>query len=293
MGAVIYRLRYPKGWFAGEDPGGEALLLNIPSGDDRPGSPGPGVVRLQITFTHAAVIGGLPGPNQKPVAAGRPGTRQILVDAGQGITVWNVRLYGLNESSTTMNLTGYLAGSKAEIDEGIRLLDAILATLELYAWPDPTPTLTIPDHTIADDWQVYEGRLAAHDADYQVRFRFPRGWWAYPYENRFVDVTNYFVDPFNGQGGPSQPGRIKLSVSVNSCAEVGGCPERPQPLANGVWRGDRTITTSPEGDTFWTVRIYHEQVQFTLFAILGGSEQDAARGVQTLNMILRTLEIFH
>jgi hypothetical protein len=291
QGSVIYRMRYPLGWYAQEGQGGAAVIQNIPPGSRDLEEVSAGTIRLNLSFTLAEQAGSLPPPNQRVLAAGKPGTRQILVDAGQGVTVWNVRLYGLNESSTTFNLTGRLSGSSAQIAAGIRLLDAMLQTLQLYAWPDPLPAPIPPDYSPAEGWPMYGGRLSAGDTSHQLYFRMPRGWWAYPYGSRFIDVTNYVVDPLAAVPELPEPGTIKLSFSAASCEAVGGCPARAPLLGNGRWRGVREVLKSPEGYTTWSVLLYYQQTQITLFAILVGSDDVVERGILTLNMLLRTLEI--
>ena len=297
---LMYRLRYPIGWHAlrGED--GSAVLQNYPpgQGDDLLG----GRIRLEIGAAFSAEPGGFAAPNQKTLAAGRPGTRQVLVDSTRELTIWNVRLYGLGESSAVFQLTGYLSGSTAQTVEGARLLDEILATLQLYAWPEPEPAPVVPDYSLSDSWQQYAGRISDGDDSYELRFRVPPGWWPYPDGDRWVDVINFFgaansSSTANGVGAssagapPLAPGAVRLSISAEPCADTGGCPFRPGWLSNNM-PGSREISRSDNGDTLWLVHLYQGETRFTLSAILSGSEEQVQGGILALNMLLRTVQVF-
>lgn len=287
QGPLIYRLRYPAGWFALGGEGGAAVLQNFPPGEGETISYGR--IRVEISANYTAERGGFPAPNQKALAAGRPGTRQVLVDSARGVTVWNVRLYGLSESSAIFHLTGYVSGSP-DPSEGVRLLDEILGTLELYAWTDPDPTPVVLDHSTAESWEPYTGRLQAGAETYDLRLRFPRGWWVYQNGTRWFDLTNWVLPDDYVGAQPSVPGSIKLSISAEPCTGIGGCPRKPGWLNNDM-PGTREISQSPNRDTLWLVRIYRGQVRFTLSAILSGSEEQVQKGILALNMILSTIDI--
>lgn len=287
QGEVIYRLRYPAGWSAEPRPGGGLVIQNTQPGEID--FTQPGTVQLELRFTPA--LGGLPSPNMKVLAAGKPGTRQVLVDAARGVTVWNVRLYGLAEGSFILNLAGQLTGSRAEVEEGARLLEAVLQSLELYDRPDPLPPPAPPNYSPSDGWLRYAGRLRAQETSVRLAFRIPHGWWVYPRDEHFFDVANYVVVPSAAALTPGEEGAVKISFSAADCAALGNCPIDPPPLGSGRWRGVREILKSPEGYTLWTVRIYYEQTQINMVATLVGPDAVVEPNILMLNMILATLEI--
>ncbi len=288
-GPVLYRLRYPPGWHVYIQPGGSATLQNFPSAQASPDRLEPGMIRVEISATQAEKTGGLPAPNTRTLAAGRPGTRQILLDSSLGITIWNVRLYGIVDNSVAFNLVGWLNLGAQEKDEGIRLLDTMLGTLEIYSWTDSAPTPVPLDGSNSDTWSVYSGQLQTSAGKQTLSFRYPRNWWLDQDGSRRVDLTNYVIVGASGSE-PLPAGGVRLSINAATCTEAGGCPARPPYLFTGL-PGTREVAQVPGGETSWLVRIFQADTQIILYASMNGSPHQVAEQIQALDMILRTVQL--
>lgn len=247
------------------------------------------MIKLEIGASFSPVTGGFPPPNTRPLVFGLPGTRRVLVDSTSKITIWNVRLFGISSDSVTLNLTGSLRGSAEEINGGVKILDAVLSKLEVYAQPSPFPSPVPPDDMPVDTWDAFVNPMESGTGTFMISFRFPSGWWAYADQKNRIQITNYFRDDPNGHP-LFAPEEMNLVIETTRCEFSNACPKGLPVLAAGL-PGTREIYKNGQGDTLWVIQLYKNQTHFIITGSVAGSEDEVRLGIGVFERLLGTLTI--